>query len=101
MYFGANTLLFVILIIILIYLISKISNILRLNYILTTFIMIFCVILIGFVYQYLYFIKINAVSKNGEDYKIKKAFLNYSFNDDTSADVEHKLLFEENNNSSL
>ncbi|NLM06092.1 MAG: hypothetical protein GX219_04130 [Tissierellia bacterium] len=74
MYFGANTLLFVILVIILTYSISKISNILRLNYRFTTFIMIFSVISLGFLYQYLYFLKINAVSANGENYKIKEAF---------------------------
>lgn len=99
MYFGANTFLFIMLIIVLTYAIARVSNIFRLNYRLSIFIMVCSVIGFGFLYQYLYFLKINSVPANGENYRIKEAFLNYSFHDDGSADVGHKLLFEVNKNS--
>lgn len=99
MYFGANTFLFIMLIITLTYAITGVSNIFRLNYRLSIFIMVCSVIGFGFLYQYLYFLKINSIPANGENYRIKEAFLNYSFHDNGSADVGHKLLFEENKNS--
>ncbi len=101
MYFGANTFLFIIVTIILTYTIAGVSEIFRLNYRLSIFIMVCSVIGLGFLYQYLYFLKINSIPANGENYRIKEAFLNYTFHDDASADVGHKLLFEANKNSGL
>lgn len=99
MYFGANTFLFIILIIVLPYGIAGVSKIFGFNYRLSIFVMVCSVIGLGFLYQYLYFLKINSIPANGETYRIKEAFLNYSFNDDGSAEVGHKLSFEANKNS--
>lgn len=99
MYFEGNTFLFIILILVWTYSITKISDILKLNYRRSIFVIIFGVICFGFFYQYFYFLKLNSVPANGEQFKIKEAFLYYSFHDDGSVDVEHNLLFETNKNS--
>ncbi len=99
MYFEANTFLFILVIIIWTCGIVKVSNIFKWNYKLSIFMMVSSVICFGFLYQYLYFLKINSIPENDENYRIKEAFLNYSFKEDGSADIEHKLLFESNKNS--
>lgn len=98
MYFGAKTFSFIIATLLCTYSIAKISDILNLNRKLSVVMMVFSVVCLGFLYQYLYFLKINELPANGEAYKIKEAFFDYSFRSDASADVKHRLLFEKNKN---
>ncbi len=99
MYINVDTFFFIVAVIIWIYAIGKISNVFKLNYRLYIFIMVFSVICLGLSYRHFHFLKINSIPENGEDYRIKEVFLDYSFNEYGSADVGHKLLFKANKKS--
>lgn len=88
---------FIIFMIVWLILLWKIFHTFRLDYSTGTFLMIFSASFIGFSYHYSNFVEANAPF-NSENYRIKKAFFDYSFNHDHSADVNHKLLFEPNKN---
>lgn len=95
---GANTLLFILLTILWSGSVAIVSSILRLNYKRVTFVIVFGVVCLGFLYQYLYFLKINEISAREETHKIKEAFFRYSLKEDRSVNAEHRLLFEPNKN---
>ncbi|MDO4719951.1 MAG: hypothetical protein Q4A78_04755 [Peptostreptococcaceae bacterium] len=93
---DSNSLSFVLLSILWIHSLGKISAYLRLNYERVTVVMVLSVVCIGHFYHYRDFRRINENPANGERYKVKEAFFDYTFHEDQSAEAEHRLLFEEN-----
>ena len=79
MYINVGTFFFIVAVIIWIFAIGKISNVFKLNYILSIFIMVFSVICLGLSYRYFQFLKINSIPENGEDYRIKEVFFRLLF----------------------